>query len=284
MNDKVKNEIVQQDAKVGFDLAKGDEKCVVTVIQPETKDFGVSPMLQMVLDKDIDPERLAAFLEIQSRYEDREAKKLFNIALSQFQENMPQVVKDALVSYKHNDGKGETNWHHATLGRALATLRADLGKYGLALNWKTEVRDVWVTVTAKLRHIAGHIEENVLSGPFDNSGKKNVLQQMNSTVTYLERYTGFAVLGVSPEDADDDGAGGAKAGVVENNEERINLDQVTVIRDLIAEKGFDEEGIIKLVRNTWPNINSIEEIPVAGCDGGGFDKVFNWLDKSPARA
>ena len=43
-----------------------------------------------------------------------------------------------------------------------------------------------------------------MTAPPDGSGKKNQIQQIASTVTYLERYTLFAILGLASADQDDD--------------------------------------------------------------------------------
>jgi hypothetical protein len=46
-----------------------------------------------------------------------------------------------------------------------------------------------------------------MTGPLDDSGNKNKIQQAGSTVTYLQRYTLLAVTGLSTQDQDDDGQG-----------------------------------------------------------------------------
>ena len=53
-----------------------------------------------------------------------------------------------------------------------------------------------------------------MSGPPDDSGKKNPLQQIKSTITYLEIATFEAVTGIAASDAgDDDGNGTARKGM-----------------------------------------------------------------------
>jgi hypothetical protein len=55
-----------------------------------------------------------------------------------------------------------------------------------------------------------------MSGPHDQSGNKNAIQAIASTVTYLERHTAVAITGVAVSDEeDDDGAGGASGGVAQ---------------------------------------------------------------------
>ena len=73
------------------------------------------------------------------------------------------------------------------------------------MSWSTGQTDGSVTVTCHITHEAGHRESVTLSGPPDDSGKKNKIQQVGSTVTYLQRYTLLSSLGLATADQDDDG-------------------------------------------------------------------------------
>jgi hypothetical protein len=66
-----------------------------------------------------------------------------------------------------------------------------------------------ITVSCRLCHRNGHVETVTMSGPRDESGNKNSLQQSGSTVSYLMRYTLKAALGIAAGDKeeDDDGHG-----------------------------------------------------------------------------
>ena len=59
----------------------------------------------------------------------------------------------------------------------------------------------------------GHSEAVSIAGPLDDSGQKNGIQQIGSTITYLERYTLMAIMGLAAHDQDDDGiASGQRKG------------------------------------------------------------------------
>lgn len=64
---------------------------------------------------------------------------------------------------------------------------------------------ICVTVTCIISHRDGHFEENTLSAGRDESGNKNSIQAVGSTLTYLQRMTLKASLGLAASD-DDDGA------------------------------------------------------------------------------
>ena len=52
-------------------------------------------------------------------------------------------------------------------------------------------------MTCVLSHRDGHFEETTLTAGRDDSGKKNAIQQVGSTITYLQRYTLKAALGLA---------------------------------------------------------------------------------------
>ena len=62
-----------------------------------------------------------------------------------------------------------------------------------------------------MTHLEGHSEKTFLRGQHDKSGGKNAIQAICSTVTYLERYTLFAITGLAAMDQDDDGRGSSQA-------------------------------------------------------------------------
>jgi ERF superfamily len=74
-------------------------------------------------------------------------------------------------------------------------------------SWKMNQEGQWIKVTCILTHELGHSEETTLMGAPDNSGSKNAIQAVGSTVTYLERYTLLAACGLSTKGSDNDGRG-----------------------------------------------------------------------------
>jgi hypothetical protein len=77
-----------------------------------------------------------------------------------------------------------------------------LSTHGISYRFRTKVEDKMIVVTCILSK-GGYREENSLPGPADTSGSKNPIQAIGSTVTYLERITLKAALGLSATDDDD---------------------------------------------------------------------------------
>jgi hypothetical protein len=82
----------------------------------------------------------------------------------------------------------------------------------------------------------GHSTKVTMTAGKDDSGKKNLIQQVASTVTYLERYTLLAITGLAAQDQDDDGKGAGKPEVeVERISERQYFDMLALIADVKAD-------------------------------------------------
>ena len=92
-----------------------------------------------------------------------------------------------------------------------------------------------------------------MKGPPDTSGSKNTLQQIKSTITYLEVSTYQAVTGVVAEDSnlDDDGNAAVKPKPV------IDAKQVKQLTKLLKDGGRDMDGFLE-----WAQVKKIEQISV----------------------
>lgn len=121
----------------------------------------------------------------------------------------PKIVKDANVAFKSRNGGADTDYWHETLAGIADAVNGPLAEHGLAYSWEPkQLEGGRVEVTCILSHVGGHSRRATLAGSPDASGNKNNLQAVASTVSYLERYTLKAVLGIASA-YDDDGRGGA---------------------------------------------------------------------------
>lgn len=153
-------------------------------------------LLQMAITQGADLDRLEKLMELQTKWEDSEARKAFTIAMTAFRATCPPITKDK---------KGH-NSKYATLAHTLSIVKGHLSDHGLSHSWKTEQHENGlVTVTCRVTHKLGYQESTSLSASNDDSGSKNDIQAMGSTISYLERYTLFAILGLASGDQDDDG-------------------------------------------------------------------------------
>jgi enoyl-[acyl-carrier-protein] reductase (NADH) len=92
-----------------------------------------------------------------------------------------------------------------------------------------------------ITHEQGHSETTSLSAGADDSGKKNNIQAIASTVSYLERYTFLAATGLTAKDMDDDAVSAEPL-------ETISKDQIADLEALITETGSDKTAFMKYAK------------------------------------
>jgi len=181
----------------------GKKSKELQVVETEGKAITVpADMISLAISKGADLDKLEKLLTLQERWEANEAKKAYNMAMSEFKANPPKINKDKDVSFTTT--KGKTSYSHASLANVTDKISQELSKHGLSASWMTK-QEGNVAVTCKITHSKGHSEETTLSAPSDVSGSKNPIQAIGSTVTYLERYTLLALTGLATYDMDDDG-------------------------------------------------------------------------------
>lgn len=149
---------------------------------------------------------MKGMLELQERWEANEARKAFVAAMANFKANPPTIEKDKSVGYTTKDGDF-VGYKHASIGNVVGKIVAGLAQHGLSHRWDVQ-QDVQIVVTCTVTHERGHSESVTMRAAKDDSGKKNAIQQIASTITYLQRYTLLAVTGLATNDQpDDDGRG-----------------------------------------------------------------------------
>lgn len=163
-------------------------------------------IMMAALKQGIPLDQIEKMMDLQERYERREAEKAYAAAFSAFKAETVEIIKRKQVSYPSKGGR--TEYTHAELSDVMEAVTPQLSKHGLGISWKTTKQDRgWVEVTCTLRHTGGHSETVTLGAAPDDSGGKNAIQAVGSAITYLERYTAKAILGVAEKGQDDDGAG-----------------------------------------------------------------------------
>lgn len=179
--------------------------------QPAVVATGDSGALMKIIeraatDPQFDVAKLEQLLAVKERWEATEARKAFVAALGAFKANPPELTKNKHVSFETS--KGTTEYHHATLDQVSLVIGQALSQHGLSHRWETEQVDGGlIRVTCVLTHTLGHSERVTMQAGRDESGGKNSIQGLGSTVTYLQRYTLLAATGMAVKGQDDDGKG-----------------------------------------------------------------------------
>jgi hypothetical protein len=166
--------------------------------------------LEKAIEKGMTPETIGKLMDLQERWEAGKARDAFVKAMSGFKRECPAVIgKDRKADF----GAGKAKYSYATTAAIVAAITPALSKYGLHLSWETAQASGLVTVTCHITHEGGHRESATLTGPKDESGGKNPIQTLGSSVHYLQRYTMVSVLGLATADMDDPDQGDTRAPV-----------------------------------------------------------------------
>ena len=146
-------------------------------------------------------EQIEKMMDLQERWERREAEKAYNVAFAAFKAEAVRIMKAKTVTDGPLKGKS-----YAELHNVVDAVTPALSRHGLSAAWKVSKDDKdWLEVTCTLKHTSGHSESVSMGGMPDTGGAKNALQARASSLSYLSRYTLKAICGVAEGGDDTDG-------------------------------------------------------------------------------
>jgi hypothetical protein len=200
-------------------------------------------MLATAIDKGMAIETIDKLVALAERWDRNTARKAFDEAIAAAKAAIPPIIKNREVDF--TSAKGRTHYRHEDMAEIARTVDPILAKHGLSYRYRvTSNVNEPVSVTCILSHRQGHYEETTLHGGRDETGNKNSLQGIGSTITYLQRYSLKAALGLSVT-ADDDGRAGGKVG---GSDEAITDEQVDELRELLKKTGGNEMRFLKSIK------------------------------------
>lgn len=225
----------------------------------ENRAPGPDLMLQIALERGASMEQLEKLMDLKERYDANEARKAFAAAMADFRAEAPQIEKNSRVHYVHN-GK-TTDYRHASLDNICSKVNPVLGKNKLTFSWETEQRDGLITVHCDVTHVMGHKQRTTLFAKADDSGGKNSVQAIGSTVSYLQRYTLVSALGLATGEMEDDGRGN---GSPVSDALFITPEQAKEIKDLLRETNAD---VKKFLEAKGQGASCVDEMPKDAYNG-----------------
>lgn len=233
----------------------------ITTIEPVEEDGGrdlqvstsseLTPMgmLDRAVQGGASIEVLEKLMALQERWEGNSARKAFDAAIADAKAEIPVIQKKQHVHFESKkQGSATTDYHHESLADIAEVVAPILGKHGLSYRFRTmSPPNEPVTVTCIISHRDGHSEENTLSAGKDESGNKNSIQAVGSTITYLQRYTLKAALGLAAGH-DDDGNGSEPP-------EMLSEEQIMNLHELLESTESDVAKFLAFVE-----VERLEEI------------------------
>lgn len=205
---------------------------------------------RMVTDPTMSSERMSQAFEFYQRVKADASRRAFDAAMAEAKAEFTPIIKRHLVEY--GEDKKKTSYKHEDLIDIANMVDPILGKHGITYRYRTASNiNEPVKVTCVVSHRDGYFEENTLTAGRDATGGKNEIQAMGSTLTYLQRYSLKAALGLATG-RDTDGVKPVDDG------ELISESQYKELADLIRDTGTDLQKFLAI-----GNVESLSEIQAA---------------------
>lgn len=209
----------------------------VPAVQTDTS----TPMsiIHVAIERGASPDTLARLMDLQERFEANAARRAFFEAMAAAKAEIKPVIRNRKVDF--TTPKGRTTYDYEDLAGIGEHIDPILAKHGLSYRYRTQADGSNIIVTCILSHRLGHTEETSLPGFRDDSGNKNAIQAIGSTVTYLQRYTLKSALGLAAT-KDTDGR------APEPPSTTIDEAQFRYLKDLIEKASADEARMLEYLK------------------------------------
>ena len=222
---------------------------VITVQEQRLPVVTPMEMVQQAVTSGAGLDVVSKLMDLQERWEANQGRKAFDNAVAEAKGEIPPIVKDKRVGFESRRTGDTTSYSHESLGQIASIVDPILNRHGLSYRYKASQEGGRVSVTCVLSHRDGYSEETTLSAGADDSGKKNSIQAIGSTTTYLQRYTLKLALGLATTEKDDDGASSDEPAISAAAGAAINgIGQCATLEALTAWKDKNDPVVQKMDR------------------------------------
>ena len=191
---------------------------------------------RVVSNPEVDVGKLERLLELQERYQLRQAEVAFNAAMQSAQAEMPTVLRDAK--------NPQTNSSYARLETVSKVMSPIITKHGFAMSFGTDVSPLpdHYRVTCELSHAAGFTRRYHADVPIDGVGikgaaNKTMTHALGSTLSYGRRYLKLMIFDVATTDDDDGNRASLRPRLSDRQIEEIER----LIEEVVAQVGGNLE-------------------------------------------
>jgi hypothetical protein len=213
------------------------------VVGPSAGGGGLLAMIErLATNPQLNIEVLDRLLTARRQEEDRAAERAFNLAMSVAKGELQPVLKTRDVDYpSKKEGGGRTKYKYENFADVAKVVDPVFAAHGLAYRFAIAQGGELVKVTCIVSHSDGYSERVTVESKVDpGSTGMSMVQALGSAMTYLQRYSLRAAIGLAAG-VDDDGrsAGGTSP--------RIVPEQAAELRQLFDETGRSVATMLKLI-------------------------------------
>lgn len=211
--------------------------------RPDTSPFA---LLQRAVETGAGMETIERLLALQERVEAGNARRAFDAAIADAKAEIGPIEKNRRVHFESQ--KGKTDYRFEDLAAIANAVDPVLSKNGLSYRYRTAQDKGQLRVTCVLSHRDGYSEETTLEAGYDNSGNKNSHQAVGSALTYLQRYTLKAALGLAVSHDDDGRAASKPANAAPELPAELTAKQAAELTTLVEETATDLALFLKAAK------------------------------------
>jgi hypothetical protein len=206
----------------------------------ESRSAAMTPMdmIQVAVQGGQSLDIIDKLMNLQERWEANQGRKAFDQAIAAAKADIRPVIKNKVVDFTNKAGQ-RTHYQYEDLAEIARTVDPILGAHGLSYRYRTKQDGNRVSVTCVVSHKDGYSEETSLSAANDESGNKNSIQSIGSAITFLQRYTLKAALGLAAT-VDDDGR---KSQQRDPEPDLISADELKILRDELDARDGDVRAL-----------------------------------------
>lgn len=188
-------------------------------------------------DPACDISKMERLLDMQERVMARDAEMAFYAAMAELQDQMPTIRKEGEIKVN-----GTVRSRYARFEDILGQTKPLLKQHGFSVAFKSQFVEGQLEITGTLSHKLGHHESTTMRLPFDDTGSKNNVQAIGSSVSYGKRYVYCMLLNINITEDDDDGNAADPNNSLEKQHERL-LQHMDVVRSHLPSIMAIKDGI-----------------------------------------
>lgn len=159
-------------------------------IIPSPGESMIQVIARAASDVTVDITKMQELVTLQRELMSIQAEQAFNASLAELQTKLPRVKKSGEVDF--TSSKGRTHYKYAKYEHIDAAIRPLLAAHGFSLSFNCD-GNMYI---GKLSHARGHFQTAQIKLGADNSGNKNEIQAIGSTLTYAKRILAGMLLNI----------------------------------------------------------------------------------------
>lgn len=188
MNDKTNLVTKEESREVAVPLPANESAAMLQIISTAA------------MNPEVDIDKMERMMVMHEKLLNRDAKMAYNSAMAKMQSEMPTINEKGQIIVK-----GELRSKYAKFEDIIESIRPSLKKFGFSVSFKTNFVESMLDVIGIISHKQGHSEQTTMRLPFDQSGSKNNVQAIGSSVSYGKRYCLCMLLNIATGGEDNDG-------------------------------------------------------------------------------